>query len=82
MAQIQFRNGWTLENHPMATIVPLYRKEILVERLTEMAADWRQAAGGCPLADLKASVSLMLADFADLLELTPEVTEQILGEKA
>ncbi len=82
MAKIQFFNGWSWENHPTATIIPLCRKEILIERLTAMTAEWRQAAGAIPLVQVKASVGLMLADFAGLLDLTSEETEQILGEKA
>ena len=82
MAKIQFFNGWTCENHPPATIIPLYRKDVLVERLAAMAADWRQAAGTSPLIQVKASVGLMLADFAGLLDLTAEEIEHILGETA
>ncbi len=81
MAKIQFFNGWTWENHPTATIIPMYRKEILVERLTAMVAEWRQAAGSTSLNQVKASVGMMLADFASLLDMTPEETEQIVGEK-
>ncbi len=81
MAKIQFFNGWTCENHPPATIIPLYRRDVLVERLAAMATDWRQAAGMIPLVQIKASVGLMLADFAGLLDLIPEETEQLLGSK-
>jgi hypothetical protein len=81
MAKILFSHGWTLENHPSSTIIHFYKKEALVGGLAAMVADWRQAAGSRPLTEVKASVGLMLADFAGLLDLTPEETEQLLGLK-
>jgi hypothetical protein len=65
----------------MATVITVMRRDILISRLAALADDWREAANGQSLAELKASVGLMLVDFASILELGPQEAEGLLKTK-
>jgi hypothetical protein len=53
----------------------------IVNRLGEWRLEWEEAAGDLPLTEVKAPISLILADVASILELTPEETAKVLGDK-
>ena len=50
-----------------------------VARLKRWREDWQEAAGNRPLTEVKAPVGLVLADVAEMLELSPDETEEVLG---
>ena len=65
----------------MARIITVIRKDAAVAELAKMAQDWQAAANGQPLTHIKASVALMLADFAGILEMGPDEIESLLKMK-
>ncbi len=81
MATILFRNGWTLENHPQSKVVTMIIRETVIAELAALVADWRQVSDGKPLTEIKASVGLLLGDFADILGMTTEESERLINQK-
>lgn len=64
----------------LSRVIPVIRQDVIAERLTEMRKEWQQAAGD-NLDAIKASVGLLLADFAAICELDPETVKTVLGTK-
>lgn len=64
-----------------ARIKQVIDRDLLLSALAGIRAEWQQAAEaeGKPLAEMTGSVGLLLADFAGLLEVTPEEAERVLG---
>ena len=80
MASVQFFKDYSWHNTPRTKTVG-FNREAVIERLTGMRQEWQEAAeaDGKTLAEVKVSVEEMLSDFCDLLELTPEETQSVLG---
>lgn len=66
---IVFRGGLTWDALPQAKVVKMLRQDALAGKLAQMRRDWEQAANGKPLEEVRASVGLMLDDFARLIGL-------------
>jgi len=55
--------------------------EGVVSGLADIRQAWEQAAEGKPLAETYGSVGLLLADFVNILELTPGEQLLVLGDE-
>lgn len=64
----------------LSRVIPVIRQEVIAERLTELRKEWQRAAGD-DLDAVKASVGLLLADFAAICELDPETVKAVLGKE-
>jgi hypothetical protein len=65
----------------MATLITVIRKDAAIAGLIEMAQDWRKAANGQPLTEIKGNVGLLMLDFAGLLGISATEAENILDIK-
>lgn len=81
MATVQFLRGYTWDNLPGAEVRKVIQMPILVSRLAGLRQEWQEVAesDGTTLVETKASVGLLLIDICNLLELTPDETQEILG---
>lgn len=82
MATVQFYNGYSWDNIPEVKTSGLNRLAV-IERLSEIRQEWQEAAAvdGKTLVEVSAPVGVLLSDFCDLLEFTPEERETVLGEE-
>jgi hypothetical protein len=80
MATVQFYNGYSWDNTPISKPSG-FNRQAVIERLADMRQEWQEAAAvdGKTLAEVSAPVGVVMADFCDLLELTPEERETVLG---
>lgn len=78
---IEFFNNYSLTNLPTVQVRRLAALDVLVERLANMRQELETMADveGTTLLGMKANVGLMLSDFCNMLELTAEEREKVLG---
>ena len=83
MATIQFFNGHSWDTLPKTEAVRVTPTNDVVCRLADLRAEWQKAAEseGKTLIEIQASVGLLLSDICDLLELTPEEIQSVLGSE-
>ena len=81
MARIQFYKGLSWDNLPKAEIKRVMSVNAIVGRLANLRAEWQTAAEseGETLLETQASVGLILLDICNLMQLTPDETQTVLG---
>ena len=81
MTKIQLYKGISWDNLPKAEIKRVMSVNAIVGRLANLRAEWQMAAEseGKTLLETQASVGLILLDICNLMELTPDETQTVLG---
>lgn len=80
MSQVQFYKDYSWNNTP-GVRKGGFNRQAVIERLRDCRQEWQEAAAsdGKALTEIQAPVGVVLADFCDLLELSPEEREAVLG---
>ena len=70
MSQIQFFNGWTMDNRPAALVRRLIALDVVTDRLGELVQSFRVEVGSTSeLKNITVSLGWLLDDLCELLEL-------------
>ena len=81
MARIQLFKGLSWDELPKSEIKRVMSIKTLVCRLTDLRVEWQHTAEseGKTLIEIQASVGLLLYDVCNLLELTPDEIQAVIG---